>query len=75
VLINGLLQVSAVYTPLVFLVISLSMGGAVFDVFGILAGHVYYFLTDVYPRQTGRRPLKTPWVLRQVLCLVGVGGG
>lgn len=24
------------------------------------AGHAYYFLEDVYPRMTGRRPLKTP---------------
>lgn len=23
-------------------------------------GHAYYFLEDVYPRMTGRRPLKTP---------------
>ena len=27
---------------------------------GMIAGHVYYFLEDVYPRMTGRRPLKTP---------------
>jgi Derlin-2/3 len=26
----------------------------------MIAGHVYYFLEDVYPRMTGRRPLKTP---------------
>lgn len=25
-----------------------------------VAGHAYYFLEDVYPRMTGRRPLKTP---------------
>ena len=24
------------------------------------AGHAYYFLEDVYPRMSGRRPLKTP---------------
>jgi hypothetical protein len=24
------------------------------------AGHAYYFLEDVYPRMTGRRPLRTP---------------
>lgn len=27
---------------------------------GMIAGHAYYFLEDVYPRMTGRRPLKTP---------------
>lgn len=27
---------------------------------GMIAGHAYYFLEDVYPRMTDRRPLKTP---------------
>lgn len=27
---------------------------------GMIAGHAYYFLEDVYPRMTGRRPLRTP---------------
>ncbi|KAK8621833.1 hypothetical protein V6N13_097461 [Hibiscus sabdariffa] len=27
---------------------------------GMIAGHAYYFLEDVYPRMTGRQPLKTP---------------
>lgn len=27
---------------------------------GMVAGHIYYFLEDVYPRMTGRRPLRTP---------------
>lgn len=26
----------------------------------MIAGHAYYFLEDVYPQMTGRRPLKTP---------------
>ncbi|PKA65960.1 Derlin-2.2 [Apostasia shenzhenica] len=26
----------------------------------MVAGHAYYFLEDVYPRMTDRRPLKTP---------------
>lgn len=26
----------------------------------ITAGHIYYFLEDVYPRMSGRRLLKTP---------------
>ncbi|KAE9461703.1 hypothetical protein C3L33_06405, partial [Rhododendron williamsianum] len=30
------------------------------DLLGMIAGHAYYFLEDVYPRMTGRRPLKTP---------------
>lgn len=31
---------------------------------GMIAGHAYYFLEDVYPRMTGRRPLKTPAVIK-----------
>lgn len=27
-------------------------------------GHIYYFLEDVYPRMTGRRPLKTPGIVK-----------
>ena len=26
----------------------------------MIAGHAYYFLEEVYPRMTNRRPLKTP---------------
>lgn len=26
----------------------------------MIAGHAYYFLEDVYPSISGRRPLKTP---------------
>jgi Derlin-2/3 len=29
-----------------------------------VAGHAYYFLEDVYPRITGRRPLKTPGLIQ-----------
>ena len=29
-------------------------------------GHCYYFLEDVYPRQSGRRPLKTPQLIRML---------
>lgn len=30
----------------------------------MIAGHAYYFLEDVYPRMTGRRPLRTPAVIK-----------
>lgn len=30
----------------------------------MIAGHAYFFLEDVYPRMTGRRPLKTPSFIR-----------
>lgn len=32
----------------------------------MIAGHAYYFLEDVYPRMTGRRPLRTPSFIRSL---------
>ena len=37
------------------------------------AGHCYYFLEDVYPRITGRRPLKTPGVIKALFPEAGIG--
>lgn len=31
-----------------------------------MAGHAYYFLEDVYPRMSGRRPLKTPSFIKSL---------
>ena len=39
----------------------------------VRAGHCYYFLEDVYPRMTGRRPLKTPGVIRALFPEAGIG--
>ncbi|RWW82175.1 hypothetical protein BHE74_00009378, partial [Ensete ventricosum] len=36
------------------------------DLLGMIAGHVYYFLEDVYPQMTGRRPLKTPLFIKAI---------
>ncbi|KAG6419038.1 hypothetical protein SASPL_121246 [Salvia splendens] len=36
------------------------------DLLGMIAGHAYYFLEDVYPRMTGRRPLRTPAIIRSL---------
>ncbi|AQK61556.1 derlin2 [Zea mays] len=47
--------------PEVLLGFSILVGSSTWvDLLGMIAGHVYYFLEDVYPRMTGRRPLKTP---------------
>lgn len=32
----------------------------------VCAGHVYYFLEDVYPRMSGRRPLQTPAIIKAI---------
>ena len=57
----GIFNFTAPYLPWVLLAFSLVLGNSpVVDLMGIAAGHVYYFLEDVYPRMTNRRPLKTP---------------
>lgn len=57
----GVFNFTAPYLPWVLLAVSLVLGQSpVVDLLGMAAGHVYYFLEDVYPRMTGRRPLKTP---------------
>lgn len=57
----GLFTFTAAYLPWVLLGFSILVGSSTWvDLLGMIAGHVYYFLEDVYPRMTGRRPLKTP---------------
>jgi Derlin-2/3 len=57
----GLIQFQAVYLPFGLLAIEFVQGASpVTGILGILAGHVYYFLTDVYPRAYGRTLIQTP---------------
>eukprot|EP00033_Pygsuia_biforma_P003112 GCRY01003419.1.p1 GENE.GCRY01003419.1~~GCRY01003419.1.p1 ORF type:complete len:247 (+),score=16.50 GCRY01003419.1:184-924(+) len=49
------------YLPYVILLFSLLAGVATADIVGLIAGHLYYYLEDVYPKYNrGKRPLKTP---------------
>ncbi|OIV95843.1 hypothetical protein TanjilG_06819 [Lupinus angustifolius] len=57
----GLFNFTAAYLPWVLLGFSVLVGASAWaDLLGMIAGHAYYFLEDVYPRMSGRRPLKTP---------------
>jgi Derlin-2/3 len=58
----GLFQFSAPYLPWVLLVMGMLLDQSpVFDILGILVGHIYFFFEDVYPRfRPNRRVLKTP---------------
>ncbi|XP_076923031.1 derlin-2.2-like [Bidens hawaiensis] len=57
----GIFTFTAGYLPWVLLGFSVLVGASVWvDFLGMIAGHAYYFLEDVYPKMTGRRPLKTP---------------
>lgn len=52
----GLVTIQAFYLPFAFLFVTVIMGGSpVPDLFGIAAGHLWYFFTDLYPRSSGRR--------------------
>lgn len=49
------------HLPFAFMAVSLIMGGNwQADLLGILVGHVYYFLKEVYPRASGREVIRTP---------------
>ena len=68
----GLFQFHAPWLPWVLLAFSFLLGSSpVVDLLGMVAGHVYYFLEDVYPSMTtrvcppnGRRLLKTPGAIK-----------
>ncbi|KAK9830886.1 hypothetical protein WJX81_001804 [Elliptochloris bilobata] len=65
----GVVTLQAFYLPLVFVVLSLCMGGDwLGELMGVLVGHLYYFLTELHPAAGGRELLRTPnWLKRQVL--------
>ncbi|KAJ7525779.1 hypothetical protein O6H91_17G066100 [Diphasiastrum complanatum] len=61
----GLFSFTAPYLPWVLLGFSIMVGSSPWvDLLGMAAGHVYYFLEDVYPLMTGRRVLKTPHIIK-----------
>lgn len=63
----GLFTFTAAYLPWVLLGFSVLVGSSTWiDVLGMIAGHSYYFLEDIYPRMTGRRLLKTPSIIKSL---------
>uniref|UniRef100_A0A7S2Z190 Derlin n=1 Tax=Chloropicon laureae TaxID=464258 RepID=A0A7S2Z190_9CHLO len=49
--IMGLFQVQGFYLPWAFLMINMVLGGSPWqDLFGIFAGHMHYFLTELNPQ-------------------------
>jgi Derlin-2/3 len=60
----GVLSFRAPYLPWVLLLFSFVLGSSPsMDMLGVLAGHVYYYMADVYPAMAGVRILKTPRLL------------
>lgn len=57
----GVVQFKAVYLPFMLMGLDLVQGGSIAqDVIGILAGHLYLFLTEAFPHRYGWTPIKTP---------------
>ena len=65
----GIFNFTAPYMPWVLLGFSLLLSGQlpVADVIGIVVGHAYYYLSDVFPRLYGWYPLQTPGILSHFL--------
>ncbi|KAE8698395.1 Derlin-1 [Hibiscus syriacus] len=62
--IYGLVTLKAFYLPWAMLALDVIFGSPLIpDLLGIIAGHLYYFLTVLHPLATGKVFLKTPmWV-------------
>eukprot|EP01132_Coremiostelium_polycephalum_P009020 gene9020-11047_t len=64
----GLFTFSAPFLPWVILAIGyLFHQSLASDIMGIVAGHIYYYLEDVYPSIYHHRILKTPSILKYLL--------
>ncbi|XVE70518.1 hypothetical protein DITRI_Ditri10aG0078800 [Diplodiscus trichospermus] len=66
--IYGLVSLKAFYLPWAMLALDVIFGSPLIpDLLGIIAGHLYYFLTVLHPLATGKVILKTPmWVHKLV---------
>uniref|UniRef100_A0A6B2E4H3 Derlin n=1 Tax=Phlebotomus kandelakii TaxID=1109342 RepID=A0A6B2E4H3_9DIPT len=64
----GLLNFQAPYLPWVLLSFSVILGNTIWvDLMGMIVGHVYYFLEDVFPNQrNGCKLLVTPQFLKRI---------
>jgi len=64
----GMLNFQAPYLPYVLTMFSLALGSSVLiDVLGIVCGHIYYYLEDVFPNiEGGFRILVTPAFMKRI---------
>ena len=60
----GVINFQAAYLPFAMLVLDMVQGASIKSgAVGIIAGHIYYFLTEVYPQASGRYLIQTPQLL------------
>eukprot|EP01028_Stygiella_incarcerata_P007673 TRINITY_DN32027_c0_g1_i1.p1 TRINITY_DN32027_c0_g1~~TRINITY_DN32027_c0_g1_i1.p1 ORF type:complete len:220 (-),score=33.76 TRINITY_DN32027_c0_g1_i1:26-685(-) len=64
----GVITFTAPYLPWAFLLLSYTLERSIMsNLIGIVVGHLYFYLADVFPALTGMHPLATPGWLK-VLC-------
>lgn len=72
--IYGLFTVMAFHVPFVFVGIQFMLGGIPWSsILGVVVGHLYFYLTVLYPAIGGPRLLRPPLFLRNWLADRGVG--
>jgi len=64
----GVFQLKAFWLPWALMAFTVLMGGSPLgDFYGILVGHLYYFLVELHPRAGGSTYVKTPQFFREFI--------
>ncbi|XP_059624928.1 derlin-1-like [Cornus florida] len=72
--IHGLFELKGFYLPWYMLAIDLILGNPLKpDLLGMVAGHLFYFLTVLYPLSGGRNICKTPLWVHKLVAFWGEG--
>ncbi|XP_030935657.1 derlin-1-like [Quercus lobata] len=72
--IYGLVSLKGFYLPWAMLALSLILGNSLkTDILGMVAGHLYYFLTVLHPLAGGKFILKTPLWVHKLVAFWGKG--
>ncbi|KAA8534896.1 hypothetical protein F0562_029888 [Nyssa sinensis] len=72
--IYGLVTLKAFYLPWAMLALDVIFGSPLLpDLLGIIAGHLYYFLTVLHPLAGGKNILKTPMWVHKLVARMGIG--
>lgn len=70
----GLVTLKAFYLPWAMLCLDVIFGSPIVpDLLGIIAGHLYYFLTVLHPLAGGKTILKTPAFLHKLVAKWRIG--
>ncbi|XP_034710262.1 derlin-1.1-like [Vitis riparia] len=70
----GLVSFKGFYLPWIYLALDLLLGNRLMpDILGMVAGHLYYFLTVLHPLAGGKNILKTPLWVHKLVALWGKG--